>query len=49
VRRLLELSGAHVIGTVMNKIDARHAQYYGYYGPYAQGDAYPAGHVAAAK
>jgi capsular exopolysaccharide synthesis family protein len=36
-RRMLELAGARVIGVVLNKVNVRHGQYYGYY---AQQDRY---------
>jgi capsular exopolysaccharide synthesis family protein len=32
VRRLIDLTGARLLGVVMNKIDMRHSDYYGYYG-----------------
>jgi len=32
VRRLIDITGAKLVGVVMNKIDMRDAHYYGYYG-----------------
>lgn len=32
VRRLIDITGAKLLGVVMNKIDLRHGHYYGYYG-----------------
>jgi len=39
MRRLIDYTGAKLIGLVLNKIDSRHGEYYGYYsGYYRYGD-----------
>jgi len=47
-RRMLEMTGAQVLGVVLNKIDPRNADYYGYYGhkyPYGEPPAGGGGEV----